>query len=151
MNTIYKGQVITASISSLKYINCDEVWQITRSSNTIPGSIWVPELSPSPVLFHQYLYHWKDKPPEEWWPYYAEIFNRELRSREKLKVVSRLKSRVERGETIALVCFCKERKYCHRSLVGDFLKQHDIVTEEYIKVNARKVGDYIEVEQLTLF
>jgi hypothetical protein len=31
MSTTTTGRIITASISSIKKLNCDEIWQITRS------------------------------------------------------------------------------------------------------------------------
>jgi hypothetical protein len=49
------GHIITASISSLRHFKCDEIWQITRANNNIEGTLWVPELAPSLVLFKLYL------------------------------------------------------------------------------------------------
>ena len=66
MSTTTTGRIITASISSIKKLNCDEIWQITRSDKVITGNKWVSELAPDD-LFNQYLHNWKGKPPEEWW------------------------------------------------------------------------------------
>lgn len=128
-----KGQIITASISSLRNIDCDEIWQITRVNKEISGLIWVPELAPSPALFNQYLHEWKDKPAEEWWSKYEEKFNEELSSPEKLPVLRTLWRSIESGKKIALVCFCSDGKYCHRRLVGNYLERHGVRVIEYIK------------------
>jgi hypothetical protein len=48
MNNPSKGHIITIAISSLRYIQCDEIWQITRIKSEIKGTIWTPELAPSP-------------------------------------------------------------------------------------------------------
>ncbi len=141
------GYVITASISSIKNIVCDEVWQITRSNKNIPGTLWVPDLAPSPDLYRQFLNQWKDKPGEEWWHFYKNRFEQELKTGEKLNALRKIWYLVQSGKVIALVCFCKDNNYCHRSLVGDFLKQYGIRVEEYTK--DRTIND--GYKQLTLF
>ncbi|MDD3898359.1 MAG: hypothetical protein PHE82_05345 [Syntrophomonadaceae bacterium] len=68
MSTITTGRIITASISSIKKLTCDEIWQITRSDKVIVGTKWVPELAPGWDLFTNTCVTGKGKPPEEWWP-----------------------------------------------------------------------------------
>lgn len=148
MNINSSGYIVTADVSSIKDIACDEVWQITRSSNHIPGTVWMPDLAPSPQLFKKYLYEWKDRPCEEWWDMYREIFEQEIKS--DYKKVSALKKAfnlVNLGKVIAMVCFCRDSRYCHRTLVGNFLKQKGIRVEEYVSKRASEDN----VQQLTLF
>lgn len=126
-----KGYVITASISSVKKIECDEFWLITRSEKSWPGSKWVPELAPNRELFNAYSNEWKGKSPEEWWPLYRSMFNKELRSEGKLSILRDLWVKVKQGKVITLVCFCKENTYCHRKLVGEFLEEQGLRVEEF--------------------
>lgn len=147
-----KGYVITGSISSIKDINCDQVWQITRSNKTISGTVWVPELSPSNELFNTYLHEWKEKQPDQWWVQYSDQFNRELQTKEKLDKLRSLWKLIQNGKIIALVCFCKDDKYCHRSLIGKFLEKSGVRVEEYKKIKYRKnEEDFNSIQQLTLF
>lgn len=74
MSTTTTDRIITASISSIKKLTCDEIWQITRSDKVIVGTKWVPELALGWDLFNQYLRNWKGKPPEEWWPLCARTY-----------------------------------------------------------------------------
>ena len=141
-----RGYVITADVSSVKDIICDEVWQITRAGNHIPGTMWVPDLAPGPHLFKRYLHEWKGRPVDEWWDRYKEIFEQELRTAEKLNALRKIQIHVESGKVIALVCYCRDIRYCHRTLVGNFLRQQGVVVEEH-----KKVKNNIKVEQLTLF
>ncbi|NLX01726.1 MAG: DUF488 domain-containing protein [Syntrophomonadaceae bacterium] len=135
MQTDDKGYVITASISAIRKLDCDEIWQITRSDKGITGTKWVPELAPGWDLYNQYLNNWKGKPPEEWWPLYEKTFNEELKSEVKLAALRRLWSLVNSGKVIALVCFCPDNTWCHRRLVAKFLEKHGIQTEEYTNSN----------------
>lgn len=147
MNNNPSGYVITAAISSIKDIVCDEVWQITRSSRNITGAIWMHALAPSPDLYKSFLYEWKDKPGEEWWPIYKELFEQELKAEDKLSALKRLQSLVKSGKVIALVCFCRDSRYSHRTLVGEYLKQHGIRVDEFIKEKSMNN----DVEQLAFF
>jgi len=147
VKSVSSGYVITADISSIKNIICDEVWQITRSNKNISGVKWVPDLAPSPNLYSRFINKWKDKPGEEWWHTYKGQFEQELKTDEKLNALRKLWSLVESGKVIALVCFCRDSRYCHRTLVGEFLKRHGIRVEEYMK--ERAVNN--DFEQLTLF
>ncbi|HBQ28466.1 MAG TPA: hypothetical protein DD719_03475 [Desulfotomaculum sp.] len=149
MKTNSKGYVITADVSSIRDIICDEVWQITRSSKHISGTVWVPELAPSSQLFEKYLKEWKDNPVEEWWYLYKDAFNKELKSAKKLGALKKLGRLVESGRIIALICFCRDSDHCHRALVGELLKQCGVEVEEYVK--KKKTETHTYVEQLTLF
>jgi len=141
------GYVVTSNIASIKNIVCDEVWQITRSGKYISGALWMPELAPGPYLYRRFVFEWKNKPVKEWWHTYKDEFEKELKTKEKINALRKLRSLVESGKVIALVCFCKESKYCHRTLIGDLLKQYGIRVEELTK-DKSSTNTY---EQLTLF
>ncbi|MGI6422570.1 MAG: DUF488 family protein [Syntrophomonadaceae bacterium] len=149
-----KGRIITASISSIKNLNCNEIWQITRSGKEIPGAIWVPHLAPSSGLFKQYLNEWKGTNPELWWPQYVERFTEELNRKEALNTLRALWKAIQSGKNIGLVCFCKSPDYCHRTLVGEFMKKYNIEVTEYIDENLISPPldeNYIQYEQPNLF
>lgn len=128
-----KGQIITASISSIKNIECDEIWRITRVNTEISGTIWVPELAPSSNLYNKYLKEWKNKPGETWWAIYEKKFREELLLPTTVKTLRKLWRLAEQGRRIALVCFCVDSRYCHRRLVGDFFEMHGMRVEEITK------------------
>jgi uncharacterized protein YeaO (DUF488 family) len=146
VKSVSSGYVITASISSIKNIVCDEVWQITRSNKYISGAKWVPGLAPSSTLYRRFINEWKDRHGDEWWHTYKVQFEKELQTNEKLNALRRLCNLVKTGKVIALVCFCRDSQYCHRTLVGDFLRQQGIRAKEYEKEMAEN-----NYEQLTLF
>jgi uncharacterized protein YeaO (DUF488 family) len=131
MNNPLTGHVITTAISSLRYIQCDEIWQITRVNSDIEGTIWIPQLAPSPALFNKHQHEWKENPPEIWWPLYEDRFNEELKTEEKLGALRRLWRSVEAGKSIALACFCPNPRYCHRRLVGLFLEWQGVNVVEF--------------------
>jgi uncharacterized protein (DUF488 family) len=51
------------------------------------------------------------------------------------------------GKVVALVCFCKDSRYCHRTLVGDFLKEKGVDVFEMEKGR----GGTPKYKQLSLF
>lgn len=131
MNTSPKGHIITTAISSLRYIQCDEIWQITRVNSEIKGTLWIPALAPSPTLYNKHQHEWKDKSPDTWWSLYEERFNEELKTREKLEALRKLWRLIAEGKSVTLACFCPNQNYCHRSLVGIFLERQGIEVIEF--------------------
>lgn len=147
MDENIKGYIITADPSSLKNIVYDEVWQITRSGPDITGAIRVRDLSPSPELFNLYYKEWKNKNPEDWWHFYVQKFNKELNTEEKVNALRKLYLKVKAGKVIALICFCSDSRYCHRTLVGEYLIKYGVRVEEYKKAE-KSPSEYV---QLALF
>ncbi|MBM7853901.1 uncharacterized protein YeaO (DUF488 family) [Desulfohalotomaculum tongense] len=143
-----EGLVITTNVSSLKKLKCDQIWLIARAGKEIPGTLRVRELAPSKQLFQRYINEWRFKDPEEWWHLYREQFYNELNKEEKLKPLRYLWKLVKSGETIALVCFCRDYRYCHRSLVGDFLRNAGLVVKEFSSKESSSISKY---EQISLF
>lgn len=124
--------IITAPLSSARRIRCDERWLITRVEAGGRNIKWVPGLAPSPNLFRRYLEEWKGRAPEEYWPVYAEIFQEELKTEEKLGALRNLWRLSSQGITVGLFCYCPKPEFCHRSLVGDFLRGHGAQVIEYV-------------------
>jgi GTPase SAR1 family protein len=73
------------------------------------------------------------RPGEEWWPQYKKEFELQLQSETKLNSLREIWSLVNSGKIIALLCYCVENTYCHRSIVAEFLKRYDVKVEEFVK------------------
>lgn len=138
-----KGKLYTTNPAGLKKITFDaNVLLITRAGVDIPGTEVIRELSPSPELFRKFLNSWKDRPGNEWWSKYEEKFNIEMKSNIKINALRDVYKRLLIGKNVVLVCFCKDHRYCHRKLVGDFFEQYGV---KAIELNP------IIVEQITFF
>lgn len=98
--------------------------QITRPRKGLSeGWIWVPQLAPSEELFRAYL-RWREG--GEWplqWRIYRERFLEEMRGPVSQRYIERIRQRLAEGKTVALACFCRDERYCHRSLVAELV--HD--------------------------
>lgn len=137
------GKLYTSNPSGLRFLKDEaEIWQITRGGVELPNMALVKELSPSPSLFQTFVRNWKDKPTNEWWNSYEKRFLKELETNEKLQSLRELYKRLFIGKNVVLICFCKDHRYCHRKLVGDFFQPYGI---EAVELNP------ITQEQLTLF
>jgi uncharacterized protein YeaO (DUF488 family) len=137
------GKLYTSNPSGLRYLSEDvEIWQITRGGVNLPNTILVKELSPSPDLFQTFVRNWKGRPFDQWWGLYEERFYKELESDEKLKGLRNVYKRLLLGKNLVLVCFCKDHRFCHRRLVGDFFIPYGV---EAIELNP------ITKEQLSFF
>jgi uncharacterized protein YeaO (DUF488 family) len=137
------GKLYTSNPAGLKKIDFEaDVLLITRAGVEVPNTEIIRDLAPSSDLFHTYLERWKDKPGAEWWPRYEERFKNELRSNVKLVALRDVYKRLLRGKNVVLVCFCKDHRYCHRKLVGEFYKEYGVQAEEL---------NPVQVEQINLF
>lgn len=138
-----KGKLYTSNLAGLKKKNFDaDVLLITRAGVEVPGVEIIRDLSPSNGLFQKYLNSWKDHPDYSWWPKYEERFMIELTSDVKLNALRDIYKRLLHGENIILVCFCKDHRYCHRRLVGEFFEKYDVQVSEL---------NPVKYEQITLF
>lgn len=124
--------IITAPLSAARHIQCNERWLITHVEAKIEGFKWVPELAPSQRLFKRYLDEWKGTLVEDYWPKYVKAFQEELKQKSKLDALRHLWHLSSEGVRVALFCYCQSPEHCHRSLVGDFLKEHGATVMEYI-------------------
>jgi Uncharacterized conserved protein len=137
------GRLFTSNPAGLHKLTVPaDVLLITRAGYPVPDTTQVRELSPSPSLFQSYLNTWRDKPPIEWWHKYEERFQIELLSNEKKKALRDVYRQLLNGQNVVLVCFCKDHRYCHRRLVGEFFEPFGVKAEEL---------NPVKVEQISLF
>ena len=116
------GEVITCSFKQSKGFDADEKWLITRGGEGLPGYKRVPELAPSEELFNKYINHWKGKPGHIWWEKYKTQYLKQFQDPQFILKLGLLYEKVvNQNLNIVLSCFCKDEKYCHRSLVASFL------------------------------
>jgi uncharacterized protein YeaO (DUF488 family) len=106
---------------------CHKVYAIVRSyKKPIKGVEQLSVLSPSPALFGFYL---EKKNRGEWndvaFGIYKKRFEEELHSEEALNALRGIwKASQKQHKKIGLVCYCPDFRYCHRSLVGEFLESY---------------------------
>jgi uncharacterized protein YeaO (DUF488 family) len=117
-----KGILMTRSIQGCQPI-ADINLFIVRSAKSIPkGFTHIPELSPSPKLFGQYL-DWKKNGlwPEKWDKYKA-AFLLEMRSSEMRELLDLIQLRLDEGKSVQLICFCPDCNYCHRDIHAEYFE-----------------------------
>ncbi|MEW4368935.1 DUF488 family protein, N3 subclade [Paenibacillus kandeliae] len=137
------GKLYTSNLPGLKKLNTDaDRLLITRAGAEISNVEVVRALSPSADLFHTIWNKRKELTDNSWWPEYERRFKQELTSEEKLHALRDVYKRLLRGQNVVLICFCKDHRYCHRRLVGQFFAQYGVEAEEL---------NPITVEQLELF
>lgn len=137
------GKLYTSNVTGLKKVIFPaDVLLITRAGYEVQNTTIVRELSPSAELFHTYFTQWKDEPTYDWWVNYEQRFNVELKSEEKIKALREVYKKLRQGKNIVLLCFCKDHRYCHRRLVGDFFAPFGVNAEEL---------NPVQVEQVTFF
>lgn len=109
---------------SFNDIDCnkyDEIWLIVRSLKNMPAGnniYHVPQLSPSPDLFHKYLAlknegKWNTKAFDE---IYTPQFLQEMQSSTAMTYLDIL-TKKSRTKDILIACYCHDERMCHRSLV----------------------------------
>jgi len=101
--------------------------QVTRT-RPFPGWIWVPQMAPSEKLFRQYL-NWRKQ--DLWpgkWPEYESAFLREMEGMKKY--LDRIEGQLRAGRSVALACFCKDVRYCHRSLLGRYFTERSFQVDQ---------------------
>ncbi|HRU81904.1 conserved hypothetical protein [anaerobic digester metagenome] len=129
--TATQSPIITAPLSASRHVRCDQKWLITRQGIESKELIWVPALAPSERLFKRYLGEWKGRDVEKYWPIYVEFFEEELKTKEKLDALRELWHLSSSGISVGLFCYCSSPLHCHRSLIGNFLKNHGATITEY--------------------
>ncbi|MCU5340121.1 DUF488 domain-containing protein [Bacillus cereus] len=138
-----KGHLYTSNPAGLRFLKEEaEIWQITRGGINIPNTVLVRELSPSRPLFQTFIQDWKNKPFDEWWHLYEKRFLTEMKTDEKLHGLRHVYKKLLIGKNVVLVCFCKDHRYCHRRIVGEFFKPYGV---EAIELNP------VSQDQLSLF
>lgn len=109
------------------YLIVRSIESLKRSQNSILNSaIQVSDLAPSKSLFYRYL-DWskagvwdKNKFETE----YKPTFLNELNSNQNAKFwLDKIAADDKARKKIALLCFCQDEDLCHRTIVGEILKQ----------------------------
>lgn len=147
MNKKPTGMLYTSNPAGLKNLNIEaEVWQITRGGLTLPNVILEKKLSPSSSLFQTFIQDWKGKPFNQWWPKYEKKFLIELETEEKIRGLRDVYKRLLLGKNVVLVCFCKDHRYCHRRLVGEFFKPYGVKAIELNPISQEQISLFEGVE-----
>lgn len=137
------GQLFTSNPAGLKKIDFNaRILLITRAGPEFNAFEAVRDLSPSPGLFQALLNMRKDNDNYDWWPEFETKFNRELKSDIKLQALREVYKILRNGDNVVLICLCKDHRYCHRRLVGEFFEAYGFTPTELNPVT---------VEQLKLF
>jgi len=147
LNTKYlnpQGKLYTCNANGLHKVYFDaDLLLITRAGFEIKDAEIIRDLSPSPDLFQTYLQEWKDKLDyREWWPLYERRFLKELEWETRVRALREVYKRLIYGKNVVLICFCKDHRYCHRRLVGEFYAQYGVISTEL---------NPVEIEQVKLF
>lgn len=90
----------------------------------------MPELAPNKQLFKKYLTEWKGRAGDEWFEEYKKRFVEQLKEpevKEKLRTLYKLV--MHENKNIVLVCFCEDYRYCHRSIIGEYLESYGVPVE----------------------
>ena len=77
-------------------------------------------LAPSSEL---YSFAMENKNNPKWWEIYKKEFELELENRDKKIGLQIVQDYLMQGMNVNLICYCGNAEYCHRSLVGEKLKQ----------------------------
>lgn len=105
----------------------DEVWMIVRSIRQMPklsnqlNVKWVKSLSPSNTLLKDTLrLKHKGSFTQNWFDtVYTPRFIKEMQSDVSQEALSLLKTLDRQGKNIICVCYCADKRKCHRSIVED--------------------------------
>lgn len=75
------------------------------------------ELAPSKELFSWYM---NNKDNEDWFKEYKRQYKIEIQSNElALEKMRYIKSLLDEGKDVVLLCYCRDYKKCHRSIIGE--------------------------------
>jgi len=66
---------------------------------------------------------WKyNKKTEEDWKIYEDKFLAKMKGQAAREAIAELRQRSSSGETITLLCYCKEGEHCHRFIIKSLLE-----------------------------
>lgn len=120
--------LIAAKIKDLSQViqenQITEVWMIVRSLKALPNipgvTVYhVPQLSPSPELFHKYCNEekagrWNEEAFQSW---YVPQFIKEMTEVPEARMALNKLYNAVKKKNIAIVCYCMNEDLCHRSIV----------------------------------
>lgn len=117
--------IIVDRISNVKRGRQDEAFAIVRSMRNPSERLrQLDVLSPSRELFFEYrrLESAGEWNAEAFRTMYVPRFLREMRAPEARDALNRLYAADRDGRTVALACFCRDERLCHRSVVAGLLQ-----------------------------
>lgn len=117
------SRVTCCSLSKLKAIqepNDVNLFIVRNPKGDVQGLTVFSYLAPSSEL---YSFAMENKNNPNWWNIYKEAFELELDSRDKQIGLQIVQDYLMQGMNVNLVCYCGNPEYCHRSLVGNRLKE----------------------------
>ncbi|MEW6770048.1 MAG: DUF488 domain-containing protein [Bacillota bacterium] len=96
--------------------------QITRSRPRNDW-LWVPQLAPSGELFEKYRRWYKagEWPARARWEEYRARFLEEMEAPQARQWIKAIVEKLLQGKDVAISCFCRDERYCHRSLVAGLI------------------------------
>lgn len=115
----------------------DKAYVVMRSPKNLsrPANgkdiIWLPELSPNPSLFSDYLF-WRrsgEWDEEKFVSEYVPRFIRQLDGEEEQEALAKIKTESDAGKTVYLLCSCLDEKMCHRSILAGWFQVKGCQTE----------------------
>lgn len=57
------------------------------------------------------------------WKRYEEKFLPQMKEIEAVSAIAALRQRVKKGETVTLLCYCKEGQHCHRYIIKSLIEE----------------------------
>ena len=81
---------------------------------------WQQVLSPQ----RKTLKRWLDSKKSEDWKIYLSEFRPQMKESKPVAAIQKLRERVNNGETITLICFCKPFKHCHRYIIKSLIESN---------------------------
>lgn len=82
---------------------------------------WLPDLAPGAILLRDAKYWQRSRGDDTAWAYYRPIYIRQMQYLAPQAAIRALRRRLAHGETMTLLCYCKDERYCHRSLLRDLI------------------------------
>ena len=109
-------------IDNIRTPRASEVWAIVRSLKSPGKMLWVPDLSPTQLLFYQYI-NWKNAGQwnaDTFKNYYVPQFLTNAKANPNFdKLIAQLS---HADHDISLICFCTDETLCHRSIIAGILQ-----------------------------
>lgn len=79
---------------------------------------YIIDLAPSRALLHQY------RNGQLTWRQFSNQYLHEMRAETPRREIHRL-AKLARGQTLTVMCVCKEESHCHRSLLRELIAEFD--------------------------
>lgn len=123
------GTLYLASRYTYELIMPDNAMVINIARKPIPGIGQAIDLAPSKELFSWYQAN-KEQP--DWFKEYKRRYKQEVQNNESaLKYMRFIKSQLDKGIDVVLICFCRKASKCHRSIIGEAFEYVGIETKYY--------------------